>query len=266
MANLMAIDAVRAQVQANLGSSIRLEPESDDRIRVHTPFGFDDGDTFSIVLRDEQGRWVLADEGVTFMHLTYDIDDKDLKDGTRAKIIANTLASFAMEDRGGELVLPVAERGLGDAILEYVQALTRLSDLTYLTRERARTAFLQDLRSLIVGRVAPEARSVEWHDPDRDIKGHYPVDYRLEGRDRPTFVFALPSDDKVQVATITLHQFERWGIPHRSVGIFEDQEAINRKTLARFSDIAGKQFSTLSGNQERILEFLAAEAEVPLVA
>jgi hypothetical protein len=261
----MAIDELREQIQATIGRAIRLESDGPDQIRVYTPFGFDDGDSFSIVLRQEPAGWVLGDEGSTFMHLTYDIDEKDLREGTRAKIIANTLAAFEIEDRAGELVLPVADMGFGDAVLEYVQALSRLSDLTYLTRERAKSAFQQDLRSLIVARVEPGARAVEWHDPDRDVRGHYPVDYRLEGRDRPLFVFALPSDDRVQVATITLHQFERWGVPHRSVGVFEDQEAINRKVLARFSDIAGKQFSTLTGNQDRIVEFLAAEAGVPLI-
>ncbi len=34
------------------------------------------------------------------------------------------------------------------------------------------------------------------------------------------------------------------------------QEAINRKVLARFSDVCDKQFSTLTGNRERIRPFI----------
>ena len=41
------------------------------------------------------------------MHLTYDIDEQDLHRGTRQKIISNTLSTFRVDDRDGELVLSV---------------------------------------------------------------------------------------------------------------------------------------------------------------
>lgn len=69
-------------------------------------------------------------------------------------------------------------------------------------------------------------------------------------------VFALPSDDRVRDATISLRQFERWRIPHRSLAIFEDQEGVNPRVLARFSDVCGKQFSSLAANRDRIVTYL----------
>ena len=82
------------------------------------------------------------------------------------------------------------------------------------------------------------------------------VDCRINGMPKPLMVFALPSDDRVRDATISLHQFERWAIPHRSLAIFEDQEEVNRKVLARFSDMCEKQFSSLA-SKDRIVTYLA---------
>jgi hypothetical protein len=256
-------DTLQAAFQTTLGDQVHLVPESEDQYSVLSPFQFDDGDLMSIVLRREGGRWVLSDEGTTYMHLSYDLDEKDLERGNRARIIANTLSAFGLEDRSGELILPVSEGRWSNALFDFAQALSRIANVTYLNRERVRQTFLQDLRYFVAERIPEDRRTWEWHDPKLDPEVNYPVDVRIEGAKRPIFLFGLQSDDKVNVATITLHQFERWSVPNLSIGVFEDQSEVGRKTLARFTDIVDKQFSNLHGNRDRLAAYLDEAVETP---
>jgi hypothetical protein len=89
-------------------------------------------------------------------------------------------------------------------------------------------------------------------------RGLYSVDCRIDiPAEDPILIYAPHSDDKVKNATIGLHQCERWGAPHRGVGVFENEEDINRKSLARFSDVCDKQFSNLATNKERLSKYLS---------
>lgn len=235
---------------------ISIAAEGLNRFRVLTPFMFEDGDHFAIVLKRANGAWALSDEGHTFMHLTYDLDERALTSGNRQKIIVNALSAFGLEDRDGELTLPVPDDRYGDALFSFLQALSKIADVNYLSRERVRSTFLEDFRHFMSERVPEDRRAFDWVDPGHDPEGKYPVDLRLNGTALPLFVFALQSDDRVRDATITLHQFERWEVRFRSMAVFEDQEEINRKVLARFSDVCDKQFSNLSGNADRIARYL----------
>jgi hypothetical protein len=229
-----------------------------DRYQVHTPFVFDDGDELGIVLRRDNDHWALSDEGSTFWHLTYALDERDLQQGTRAKIIDSVLAAFSLENADGELLLPIPDGRYGDALFSFVQALIKITDVRYLSRERVRSTFVEDIATLIDTTVPPQRRRHLWNDAGRDPRGVYTVDWRIDNNGRPLFVFAISNDDHARDATIALLQYEKWGISHYGVGIFEEQEAINRRVLARFSDVCDKQFSSLGGNQERIVQLLSS--------
>jgi hypothetical protein len=114
-----------------------------------------------------------------------------------------------------------------------------------------RSTFAEDFKRL-VDRIIPAARrSYKWHEPIKDPQGNYEVDYRVNGTETPLFIFALDTDNKVRDATISLGAFERWGLTFKSLGVFEEQESVNRKVLARYLDMGGHAFSSLPATEER---------------
>jgi hypothetical protein len=258
----MDTQAIEQDLRQRVGEQVRLLEEGYGRYRVFTPFRVEDGDHLSIVLRKAGANWVLSDEGHTLMHLSYDMEARDLLRGTRQKIIDNALHAFDVSNQDGELVLRVRDTSFGDALFGFIQALLQVSDVTYLSRERARSTFWEDFRNLMEENTPAERREFDYHDPVRDPESNYAVDCRVNGMPKPLFVFAIPSDDRCRDVTIYLHQFERWQMSYQSAAIFEDQQTISRPVLARFSDVAGKQFSSLAANRDRISAYLREILEV----
>ena len=84
---------------------------------------------------------MLSDEGNTYMRLTYDMNEQDLYEGKRHAIIASALSLFNVEDRDGELVIRVRDGLYGDALFSFVQAILKIADVSYLSRERVQSAY-----------------------------------------------------------------------------------------------------------------------------
>jgi hypothetical protein len=137
----MNLEGIEQDFRNKVCEKLRISTEGVDRFRVFTPFMFEDGDHLAIVLRRENGGWILSDEGHTYMHLTYDLDEKDLQRGTRQKIITNALSVFNVQDREGELIVPIENDSYGDAFFRFVQAILRIVEGIYFSEKKFNRRF-----------------------------------------------------------------------------------------------------------------------------
>lgn len=250
----MNLEFITKEFKSKVCDEINLIQEGLNRFIVFNPFMFDDGDHLVVLLKSKDGKWLFTDEGHTFMHVSY--DDIDIDKGTRKKIIDNVLAGYGIENQEGELITEIPGNQFGDALFSYLQGLIKITDINYLTRERVKSTFMEDFKGFLEEVVPSDRRVFDYHDKQHDPDGKYIVDCKINGMARPLFVFGISNDDKCQTVTISCLKFEKYGDPFRSMAIFEDQESINRKVLARFSDMCDKQFSTLATNKERISKYL----------
>ena len=190
------------------------------------------------------------------MHLSYYMDEQRLHSGNCQKLILKALSMFQIEDFDGELIIDVSDGCYGEALYDFVQALLKIIDVTYLSRETVQSTFIDDFRAFLYQKVELTRMTFNWQHPTKDPNGIYKVDCRINGKIPPLFVFALNSDIKTQAAALTLYQFKAWGVDCQPVGIFEKENATTRNVFLRFNDICDTYFTDIIKNGEEIGQYL----------
>jgi len=252
----MEIEQILKEFKEKVCEQISIESEGLNRYIINTPFKFDDGDHLVIVLKHEDNIWTLTDEAHTFMHLSYMLDIKDLEYGTRKSIIDDTLKMFSVFEIDGELKLQIPKNEFGNALYSYIQALLKITDITYLSRERAKSTFIEDFRQYFSKKFEEYKPEFEWT-AQRDAQRKYIVDCKLEVRGKIYLIFALQNDIAVANATINLLTFEKWNLKFNSIGIYEEPKTIRDDLKEKFTDVVIKQYTSLSeDNEDRIYNYI----------
>ena len=135
----MALDsnALRTLLCERLCEEVRVEERPDGALMLRTHFAFPDGDRYPFHLSEAvSGGLRLSDRGHTLMHISYDHDVDSFLDGTRGMILERIMGETGLRWLGdrGALCLDTAPERLPEAVFAFGQALTRVYDLTQLSR------------------------------------------------------------------------------------------------------------------------------------
>ncbi|MCY3850167.1 MAG: DUF1828 domain-containing protein [Acidimicrobiaceae bacterium] len=249
----MTIDrvALKELLCERLCEDIEVEQRSDDELMLRTHFVFPDGDGYPFHLSEAPaGGLRLSDQGHTLMHISYEHDIDSFLDGTRGMLLERIVSESWVEHNDGVFCMDTSVERLPEAIFAFGQALTRIYDLTLLSRSNVGSTFYDDLTECLQDLV-DESKIERDYLPEVPNADAYPVDYRIEGKGNdPLFVYGVPNRDKARLTTIMLGHFHRHRLDFESIIVFEDQASIPRTDLARLSDVAGDMISSMESTED----------------
>ncbi|MDE0480456.1 MAG: DUF1828 domain-containing protein [Gammaproteobacteria bacterium] len=257
-------DAIRTLLCERLCAEVGIEQRRDGAAMLRTHFRFPDGDGYPIHLSETaSGGLRLSDRGHTLMHISYEHDVDSFMDGTRGALLERIVQEEGLNWEGGRgaLYLDTSPERLSQAVFSFGQALTRVYDLTLLSRSNVGSTFYDDLADLLLS-VVDEEKIERDYQPEVANAQHYPVDYRIDGKaEIPLFVYGIPNRDKARLTTIMLSHFHLSSLSFESILVFEDQSEIPRVDLARLSDVGGDMISSLASRDDlnrKLLQRVAA--------
>ena len=257
-------DTLRKLLCERLCEDVRVEQRPDGAMMLRTHFQFPDGDRYPIHLSETaSGGLRLSDRGHTLMHISYEHNIDMFMDGTRGMLLERIMneSGLQWDKDGGALCFDTAPDRLPEAIFRFGQALTKVYDLTFLSRSNVGSTFYDDLADLL-SHLVDETKMQRDYEPEVPNAQAYPVDYRIEGKnDIPLFLYGIPNRDKARLATIMLSHLHRAELRFESILVFENQPEIPRMDLARLSDVGGDMISSLDAHEDfnrKVLQRIAA--------
>ena len=249
----MTLDAraLRALLCERLCSDVVVEERPDGELMLRTHFSFPDGDRYPFHLSEAPaGGLRLSDHGHTLMRISYEHDIDSFLGGSRGALLERILLESDLRRDEGLFYVDTSPERLPEAIFRFGQALTRVYDLTLLSRSNVGSTFYDDLADSLVGLIDGSKMQREYA-PDVPNAEAYPVDFRIEGKGGvPLFVYGVPNRDKARLTTIMLGHFHRNRLEFESIIIFRDQADIPRIDLARLSDVGGEMISSLESTED----------------
>ena len=232
------LDALKNQ----FNDRIRFVEKRPGIFQLIAPFYHEDGDMLEIYLEgiQENGKIRISDHGMTIMRLSYEYE---IDTPNKRRIFEKMLAENRLLEKDGRLYLEADLDVLYPSVLQFAQAVGKVSNMKLYKREVIKSLFYELLDEFIneqLVRFQPEPKVLPI--PERD---DLEVDYSFKGFPRPLYLFGVKDDTKARLTTISCLEFHRADIPFKSVAVHEDFEGLSKKDRKRITSAADKQFVDL---------------------
>lgn len=240
------------------GAAFKLRQVRPGVHQLTAPVFHEDGDMMTVFMEEGNEGIRTIDRGMSLMRLSYLFDvDTDNK----RKILNDIVSSRKAELRNGSLesIAPVDD--VFPYIMNYVQLVSEVCNMSILTRETITNLFYDILRE-VVEDLKVEAQCI----PDYRPQGlpNINIDYAFlrEGTARPIYLFGIKDTNKAQQTTINCLQMQLKKVPSKTVGVFHDADALTRIARANVLDSIGKTFISIDSFKENGKQYIETELAI----
>lgn len=224
-------------------------------LQLVAPLFHEDGDMVDIFLEPANGGQEnirISDHGMTLMRLSYQFD---IDTPNKERIFQRILSENRIGEEKGNLFLDVKPESLYPSVLQFAQAVAKVSNMQLFKREVIQSLFYELLTEFVedaLNKYSPRVKVLPI--PERD---DLEVDFEFSIKPRPVYLFGVRDSAKARLTTISCLEFQRAKIPFKSFVVHEDFEDLSRKDRSRITSAADKQFISLDdfrANAEQVLE------------
>lgn len=245
---------IQDSLRGAFGEHSELEQIQTNIYRLYAPFFHEDGDMFSIYLQTDNEGITLRDFGNTLMRVSYTFDISTPK---KQSVLQNIVKSNLGELDDGELLIRTSANhdDILEAIFQYAQLVSKVSNIDILSRETVKSMFYDYLNDFVSSNLKDyNVRKRVFPLNDRELE----VDYEIPG-ERPIYLFGVNSDTKASKTVISCLNFQKQNLPFRSVIVHEDLNSLTGFNKRQITNVADKQFYTLADFQEQGVSYLKRE-------
>ena len=228
-------------------------------LQLVAPLYHEDGDMVDIFfepINGGQDRIRICDHGMTLMRLSYNFD---IDTPNKERILQRILSENHIVEEKGNLFLDSKPENLYPSVLQFAQAVAKVSNMELFRREVIETLFYEMLTEFIDDALQKyNPREKVFPIPERD---DLEVDFEFNIEPRPIYLFGVRGSAKARLTTISCLEFQRAKLPFKSFVVHEDFESLSGKDRSRITSAADKQFISLDDfktNAEQVLEREAA--------
>lgn len=235
-----------------------LRNKREDILQVFAPFYHSDGDMMDIFLTEipEKNQVRISDFGLTLMRLSYSFD---IDTPNKEKIFNKILSENKIQNDNGNLYIDVNIEFLYYGLMQFAQAISKISNMELYKREVIHSLFFELLDDFIMTKLQKYNPIKKFYPlPDHD---EYEVDYYINHRRKPIYLWGVNNTANARLATICCHKFIAEKINFSSLIILESLDVISKKDQARLMSAADKQFPSLEDFQKYAEEYIERESQ-----
>lgn len=225
------------------------------------PLFHEDGDMMDIYLDiphdfEVNGKKTIriSDHGMTIMRISYSFE---INSPNKERIFQRILAENGVQEENGAIILDTNIESLYPAILQFAQAVSKISNMRLFKREVLVSLFEEMLAEFITESLSRyNPRPTVYPIPERD---DLEVDWEFRPNGVPLYLFGVKDSTKARLTTISCQAFQLAKLLYKGIVVHEDFSKLGRKDATRLTSACDKQFTTLDDFKQNAFQYLERE-------